>query len=226
MRDAAWLLLAMCVGCTSDDAMTSKDPGVPQPRDLVVLVHGMGRTRLSMLPLEKVLEREGYDVLNWGYPSTQGGVAELGASLAAAVSERPRRAGTHVHFVGHSLGNILVRWVLANERPADMGRVVMLAPPNQGARAAAAAAPWVGWLLDPMADLVPGGAGAALPLPEDVQVGVIAGEYDGKVSVEESHLDGETAHATVPAVHSFLMLRGDVQRLMLAFLRQGRFEAD
>jgi hypothetical protein len=218
MRSAiTGLVLVAVVGCR---AVTEAPP-----RDLVVLVHGMGRTRLSMLPLERMLEREGYDVLNWGYPSTDGGVAELGASLAGAVGERPRAAGTHVHFVGHSLGNILVRWVLANRQPPDVGRVVMLAPPNQGARAAAVAAPWVGWLLDPLADLVPGGAGAALALPAGAEVGVIAGEYDGKVSLDESHLAGETAHVAVPAMHSFLMYRKDVQRLTLEFLREGRFTA-
>ncbi len=218
-RAACRVVLLIVAGCASM-------PEEPAPAaDLVVLVHGMGRTRLSMWPLERALEREGYAVLNFGYPSTDGGVAGLGARLGEAVREQPRPAGTRVHFVGHSLGNILVRWVLAHDAPPEVGRVVMLGPPNQGAQAASAALPWLGWLLDPLPDLVPGSAACALPPPAHVEIGIIAGQDDVRVTLDETHLPGETAHVTVPAGHSFLMYRRDVQQHVLDFLREGRFAA-
>jgi len=213
---------ALLAACASPPPVT---PPAAPPRDLVVLVHGMGRTPLSMWPLARRLEREGFDVLNWDYSSTGPTVEELGRQLAAAVRERPRPAGTHVHFVTHSLGGIVVRAALLADPPPDLGRVVMLAPPNQGARAADAAAPWLGWLWKPLAELgtADGSACRSLPAPAGVPIGVIAGRYDGKVKVEETHLDGETDHVVVPGTHSFLMLRSDVQTYVLAFLRTGRF---
>jgi len=222
----SWLvgLLLFLAACAAEPPL----PPDPAPRDLVVLVHGMGRTPLSMRPLARVLEQQGYDVLNWDYSSTGPTVAELGAQLAAAVRERPRGPGARVHFVTHSLGGIVVRAALARDPPPDVGRVVMLAPPNQGARAADVAQPWVGWWLKPLAELGTGDGSTArtLPVPPGVEIGVIAGALDGKVSVEETHLAGETDHVVVPGTHSFLMLRSDVQALVLAFLATGHFAAN
>jgi pimeloyl-ACP methyl ester carboxylesterase len=215
-------VLLVLLACTSEPTAVSAPP-----RDLVVLVHGMGRSSLSMIPLERALEREGFDVLNWNYSSTRHDVAELAELLGTAVRERPRPDGARVHFVTHSLGGIVVRAALASEMPSGMGRVVMLAPPNAGARAADLAEPWVGWLLKPISQIGTGEDSVARDLvtPAGVEIGVIAGELDAKVSVEETHLPGETDHVVVQAWHSFLMNRQDVQEMTTRFLRDGRFEA-
>lgn len=203
-----------------------EDGPEPAPRDgeLVVLVHGLGRTRLSMLPLEWALEREGYRVMNWGYSSVAHTVPELGRLLADELDARGGRP-ERVHFVGHSLGNVVVRWVLANDPPEEVGRVVMLAPPNQGSRAADRWAPWLGWLLRPLPELRTGeGSPArAIPAAEGVAIGVIAGRHDGKVGVAETRLPGVAGHVVVPSAHTFIMGRRDVRRLTLGFLREGRF---
>ena len=94
--------------------------GTPQPgdrRELVFLVHGMGRTPVSMYLLGRRLERAGYRVSSFGYWSTTGTVPGLGAALARRVAELMGDAPA-VHFVGHSLGNIIVRWMLVHARPA------------------------------------------------------------------------------------------------------------
>jgi hypothetical protein len=72
----------------------------------------------------------------------------------------------------------------------------------------------------------PGSTVRTLPAPRGVDVGVIAGAHDGKVSVDETHLPGEREHAVVPAAHTFIMNRRDVRDLTLRFLRTGRFGAD
>ena len=224
------LLLLLAASC-APAAVRPPGPApaeAPAPGELVVLVHGMGRTPLSMLPLERRLERAGYVVLNWGYSSTCCGVSELGARLRQAVEAHPARANGRVHFVSHSLGGILVRRVLAeDDLPFVTGRVVMLAPPNQGSRAADRQAPALGWLLRPLPELRTAGMRSApsLAVPAEVEVGVIAGRYDAKVSVAESRLEGMDGHVVVPATHAFLMLRADVQRRVLEFLRDGAFSA-
>jgi pimeloyl-ACP methyl ester carboxylesterase len=195
--------------------------------ELVVLVHGLGRTKLSMVPLAWALEREGYEVLNWGYSSYTRSIPQLGRQLADELESRGGARPERVHFVGHSLGNIIVRWVLANDPPEGVGRVVMLAPPNQGSHSADRYARWLGWLLKPLPELRTGAEGIAgeIPLPQGVEVGVIAGRYDGKVTVEETRLPGAAASIVIPAAHTFIMNRRDVRRLIDTFLEQGQFAA-
>lgn len=207
-------------------AATAGTAASPQP-ELVVLVHGLGRTRFSMRPLERELERAGYRVLNWGYSSVSPSIAEIGASLAAtvdsAVAAGPDRP---VHFVGHSLGNIVVRWVLAHDPPEGVGRIVMLAPPNQGSRMADRFSRWLGWLLKPLPELRTGEGSTVRSLPGDlrgVEFGIVAGERDGKVRLPETELRGAAGRVVVPAGHTFLMGREDVQGHVLRFLRTGRF---
>jgi alpha-beta hydrolase superfamily lysophospholipase len=205
--------------------------GAPAPgdrRELVFLVHGMGRTPVSMYLLGRRLERAGYRVASFGYWSTTGTVADLGAALAQRVRDLAGEAPA-VHFVGHSLGNIIVRWMLIHARPDRARRVVMLAPPNQGAAAADRWARWVGWAMPTIHDLrtLPHSTVRTLPrLPGDVEVGVIAGQRDAKVRVHETHLDEARDRAVVPGFHTFIMNRADVHRLICTFLSHGRFAAE
>ena len=190
--------------------------------ELVVLVHGMGRTTISMAPLEVALRRSGYRVLNVGYDSQGPGVAEIGQRLADAIdAENDRRPARRVHVVGHSLGTVATRWMLAHDPPAAPGRVVMLAPPNRGSRSADRWARWVGWSLPPIRELqTTGGPAVELGIPDGAEVAVIAGDRDGKVGVEETCLDG-AEHVVVPSRHTFIMMRPRVIGLVRAFLATG-----
>lgn len=197
-----------------------------RPGELVVLVHGMGRTPVSMSLLARALKREGYHVLNWGYSSRCCSVAQLGQRLTVDLRAYRGSEWDRVHFVGHSLGTVIIRWVLANDTISQrVGRVVMLAPPNQGSHKADLTAKRFGRFLKPLPELqtTPTSTARLLVVPSHVAVGVIAGKYDGKVSIAETHLKGEAAHIIVPASHSFLMLRSDVKTLTIRFLRTGSF---
>lgn len=193
-------------------------------REMVVLAHGMGRTPASMWMLARSLRTRGYRVLNWGYNSYTRPLAELGALLArdvaAATGDAPR-----VHFVAHSLGTVLTRWVLNHAPPPRVGRVVMLAPPNRGARKADRVVRYGAWLLPPLADLCTTEDAAArrLGAPAGVEIGIIAGAGDRTVRIAETHLDGAAGHVIVPGGHTFIMLRRDVRRLVHGFLETGAF---
>jgi pimeloyl-ACP methyl ester carboxylesterase len=223
---------ALVAGCClsfacSDRADRAAKPDAPEesPRELVVLVHGMGRSPLSMVRLERDLEKAGYRTMNWGYSSYCCTIGELGARLRRDV-DRERGDAKRVHFVGHSLGNILIRWVLTREeRPADVGRVVMLAPPNQGSGSADRYARWLGAVLKPLPELTTDSLSTVmqLPVPENVAIGIIAAERDGKVTLAQTRLPGAARHVSVPGMHTFVMNRADVRKLVRAFLRDGEF---
>ncbi|HET8945520.1 MAG TPA: alpha/beta fold hydrolase [Candidatus Polarisedimenticolia bacterium] len=190
--------------------------------DEVILLHGLGRTWRSMRPVGRALQRAGFVTHNIGYPSRRHRLPVLAEMVAERIARvAPRRPP---HFVGHSLGCILIRYLLAHRPELRGGRVVLLTPPNQGARAADFFQPYVSWLLRPLPDLsVAGGIAAGLALPAGIEVGLIAGGTDRTVRLHETRLDGAADTAIVPCGHSFIMLRRDAQDLTVRFLRTGRF---
>jgi pimeloyl-ACP methyl ester carboxylesterase len=193
----------------------------------VVLLHGLGRTRFSMHRLERALRRAGFATHSIGYPSRSARVSELGPlvkqRIAAALP--PMTDGDTLHLVGHSLGGILIRWLLVYDRPSRVGRVVLLAPPNRGSRLADFARPWLSWYLRPLPDLTtdPGNIAHTLPTPGGIAIGIIAGSRDRTVTLPETALAGASECALVPAGHSFLMNLPAVQELTVRFLRTGGF---
>ena len=196
------------------------------PHELVVLAHGMGRSPVSMAPLGRALEAQSYEVMNFRYSSYCCTIAEIGENLRRELAATVGPQHTRVHFVGHSLGNIVIRYVLTRDTlPPRVGRVVMLAPPNQGAHAANTFAPVVGWLLRPVSELGSDSASTVRRLPrvQNVSIGVIAARDDRTVKISETHLAEESAHLVVGGGHSFIMSRRDVKAQVLVFLRTGAF---
>jgi triacylglycerol lipase len=217
------LLSVIVSAAAAEMELNRAPPAVDDTRELVVLVHGMARTPASMYLLERRLESEGYRVLNWGYSSTDS-IGALAADLARGVADHAGNA-PRIHFVGHSLGSILVRWTLENAPPPASGRVVMLAPPNQGSAAADRYGDWIGWILQPVRELGTGDGSVPrrLVTPPGAEVGIVAAEWDGTVQLAETRLEGAREHVVVPAQHTFIMNNPDVQALVLRFLRAGSF---
>jgi hypothetical protein len=207
--------------------------------DCVVLLHGLGRSEASLFLLEEALKAEGYLVVNRTYPTTEISIDGLLAYVSAAVGEC---GDARVNFVTHSLGGIVARgWVKQNQ-PADLGRVVMLAPPNHGSE-----------VVDELGRLaafqmLTGPAGGELRtgpdgVPEQLgpvtfELGVIAGDQsinplfsalipgadDGAVSVESTRIDGMADHIVVAATHTMMMNNPVVIAQVVSFLQTGRFD--
>ena len=210
--------------------------------DCVVLLHGLARTANAMEELGERFAEAGYSVVNRGYPSREYPIEELAPlAIEEGIAECPPDAT--VHFVTHSLGGILVRYYLAHETVPRLGRVVMLAPPNQGSEVVDRMRNVPGFrLLNGPAGLQLGTGPDDVPRklpPVEFPLGVIAGTRtfnlmlsqflpnpdDGKVSVESTRVEGMTDFVTVPYSHPFIMEREEAIDLALRFIATGRFAA-
>jgi alpha-beta hydrolase superfamily lysophospholipase len=109
------------------------------PREHVVLVHGLLRTPRSWVTVRRHLEREGFSTGVFAYPSLRGKFEGHGKSLAAELRRLDTgRRFARVHLVGHSLGNLVIRAALGHGRPRNLGRVSCWCRPTAARRSRAA----------------------------------------------------------------------------------------
>lgn len=210
------------------------------PRPTVVLLHGLARTSRSMAGLRRALEAAGWPTWSCTYPSRQQPIADLAEFVAARV--RAEIQG-EVVAVTHSLGGIVVR-NMGDRVPFQ--RVVMLAPPNRGSRAAAAFGNYAlfRWFYGPAGQQVlaaddwplPAGPFAVVAGTRAISpwnpiswatraMGVLpaAEPSDGTVTVAETRHPAMADFATVDASHTWIMDHPEARRLVMAFLTDGRF---
>jgi triacylglycerol lipase len=221
-------------------AISSPAFGVPEE---VILLHGLCRTSHSMAKMERALINAGYRVQNVSYPSRTASVQKLAdEAIGKAVGNCQQDGVTKIDFVTHSLGGILARSYLARHALPELGRVVMLAPPNQGSEVVDK----LGWTF--VFKWINGPAGNELSTgtnstpnqlgPVNYPVGVIAGDRsinwinsllipgadDGKVSIERTKLAGMSDHIVIHTAHPFIMKNREAIRQTIQFLRTGAFD--
>jgi len=208
--------------------------------DCVILLHGLARTANSMQDLADALVGHGYDVANIDYPSRKHPIEEL-APMAIDQGIKECQGATKIHFVTHSLGGILTRYYLKHNHLDNLGRVVMLGPPNQGSEVVDKYRNVPGFVefngpailqLGTDQDSVPLKLGAV-----DYEVGIIAGTKtinpilsqslpsidDGKVTVENTKVAGMQDFIDVPHSHPYIMKSDLVIQNMINFFASGRF---
>jgi pimeloyl-ACP methyl ester carboxylesterase len=211
--------------------------------ETVFLLHGLARSSFSMFMLERRLKRAGFRVRSKGYGSTQANISQHVAWLEEVLRREDLSRPQALHFVTHSLGGIILRKYLQDRTVANLGRVVMLAPPNQGSEIVDQLRDW------PLFRYVMGPSGQELgtdpqSVPQtlrkvDFELGVITGDasasvlgamflpspHDGTVSVEGAKVDGMKDFLVVSHTHSFIMNSTSVANQVAIFLRTGKFSA-
>ncbi|MFM8890982.1 MAG: esterase/lipase family protein [Planctomycetia bacterium] len=218
-------------------------PAVTGPT--IVVLHGLGEGRWSMRPLVAHLRRElDATILSFGYASTAAGLDAPGRSLADVIRQLPD--ADPVSFVGHSMGNLVVRRWLSLAPAEDVARVrrmVMLGPPNQGSELARMVGR-VGLLAS-----LASGAGRELvlewrtisaqlavpPCPFGIVAGgtgddhgfrsLLPGDDDAVERVAETRLPGACDFLLLPVRHAAMMRHPEVQRATATFLETGGFPA-
>jgi pimeloyl-ACP methyl ester carboxylesterase len=209
----------------------------------VVLLHGLARTAASMNSMASKLSQAGYTVCNIDYPSRQYRVQSLAREFVLPeIKKCFLDPLTTINFVTHSLGGIIVRQI-ANENPSvNIGRVVMLSPPNQGSEVVDKLGTWglFEWINGPAGKQL-GTTENALPRQlgsAKFELGIITGNRsinlilstlipgpdDGKVSIENAKLDGMQDFLVVEQAHPFIMGNALVQSQTIHFLKNGYFQ--
>ena len=211
-------------------------------KDCVVILHGIARTYRCMRSLAKFLEANGYRVLNVGYPSTRFPLESLVDHVNQKMDNLNQNHQGKIHFVGYSMGGLVARGVIHRYRPPNLGRVVQLAPPNQGSEVADF---WKNnflfkWIFGPAGQDLGAREKSFMRIlgPVDYELGVISGNRtfdpissalingpnDGKVSVENTRVSGLTDHIIIPATHTFIIYNREAWDQTLHFLDHGKFK--
>jgi triacylglycerol lipase len=207
----------------------------------VILLHGLCRTSASMAKMASALTIAGFVVENINYPSRSQSISNLSYSALTPALDRLQSC-PKIHFVTHSMGGILVRSYFSRYQNNNLGRVVMLGPPNQGSE-----------LVDRLGKLwlfkrINGPAGGELGThpnstpnqlgPVRFELGVIAGDRsinwinsliipgsdDGKVSIDRTKISGMKEHLIIHATHPYLMKNKTAIQATRRFLQTGSFK--
>jgi hypothetical protein len=209
--------------------------------DSIVILHGMARTKKSMKRIEAHFISKGFNVVNQGYSSRKHTIEELSEHVIQEALSKCKADGK-VHFIAHSLGCIIIRHYLKENEIKNLGKVVMLGPPNKGSE-----------IVDKLGGLrlfkyINGPAGSQLgtdktSMPNTIgkanfELGIIAGSRtlnlfsffylpgkdDGKVTVESTKLEGMKDHIVMPVTHTFMMINKKVIFQIEYFLKNGLFK--
>jgi pimeloyl-ACP methyl ester carboxylesterase len=205
----------------------------------VILLHGLWMSGFELGVLRRRLQPQ-FNAVAFSYPSISGSMAEHAASLLDLARAQQT---DELHFIGHSLGGLVILRALQLTNDLPPGRAVLLGTPLQGSKAAQGVARWLPFakaILGPVAheEIVPA---ATREWSGRRDVGVIAGsmgmglgrlfadfdtDHDGTVSVAETQLPGARDHLVMSTSHTGLLFSSDVADQAAHFLVEGMFRRD
>ncbi|MEM7182761.1 MAG: alpha/beta fold hydrolase [Spirochaetota bacterium] len=209
-------------------------------KEIVVLLHGFGRSNSVMWRLAGRLEDAGYFVKRVGYHSLTRSIGKIEKEAFQKIDNFLQDKHTKVHFVGHSFGGLLIRSYLDKHKVKQLGNVVLMGTPNKGTE-----------VVDHYKDhwwFSLGGPTAPLLGTKDskflknlkqpyYKLGIIAGDKenkareailkgkdDGLVRVESTKVKGMTDFIILPVSHPMLRYDKEVARQTVYFLEHSKFD--
>jgi pimeloyl-ACP methyl ester carboxylesterase len=200
----------------------------------VVLAPGLWMPGAALTLLASRLARAGYTPHVFAYrgrSAIESNVARLARFARTTLDSRP------AHFVGHSLGGVLILETLNAHPDLQVASTILLGAPVRGCLSGRrlGAARLGRWMMGASGELwhereavwereAPLGIVAGtVPLGLGRAFGRLPGANDGVVRVDETAVEGMTARVLVPLGHSLLIASAAVGRQMECFMREGRF---
>ena len=208
------------------------------PSATVILLHGLWMSGFELGVLKRRLQTQSpFRPVAFSYPSIGGSMADHASSL---IEFARAQQGDELHFIGHSLGGLVILRALQLTDDLPPGKAVLLGTPSQGSKAAQSVARWLPFgraILGPAAleEIIEAGAREWSGRRE---IGVIAGsmgmglgrlfadfdaDHDGTVSVAETQLPGARDHIVMPTSHTGMLFSADVADQAAHFLSNGVF---
>jgi pimeloyl-ACP methyl ester carboxylesterase len=199
----------------------------------VVLVHGLWVPPLVMTPLAARLQSAGFRPRLFGYAGRERPLEAHAERLA-----RTARGIGPAHFVGHSLGGLVVLETLLRHRETAAANVVLLGTPARGNLAGRRLARlgWGRWFLGASEPLWREGRAARWTRPEPLGViagtlplglgrlfGALPGPNDGVVRLEETEIEGLRERVALHVSHSAMLVSARVAAQVGSFLAHARF---
>ncbi len=208
--------------------------------ECVILVHGLLSGPAAMSKIGTALVKNGYRVINFGYDSRTQSIDVVSVKLGRVIRDDVPPECHTIHFVTHSLGTLVVRHYLAENRVERLGRFVMIAPPNQGSvwgRTLVKNIPAFKYLLGVSIEELQYSHKYRPPSPPPCEFGVISGgtgndrglnplipgDNDATVAVSETLLDGMKDHVVIHGQHTMLLYTKRVIDNVISFLGTGKF---
>jgi len=208
------------------------------PSATVILLHGLWMSGFELGVLKRRLQAQSaLRPVAFSYPSIGGSMADHASSL---IEFARAQQCDELHFIGHSLGGLVILRALQLTDDLPPGKAVLLGTPSQGSKAAQSVARWLPFgkaILGPAAleEVIEAGAREWSGRRE---IGVIAGsmgmglgrlfadfdaDHDGTVSVAETQLPGARDHIVMPTSHTGMLFSADVADQAAHFLSNGTF---
>ena len=197
-------------------------------QDTVVLIHGLGGTRLDMWLMARRLRGLGFNVRNWGYRSMGNRIETHADRLAEFLKKLSRETDGKIHLATHSMGGIITRTMLADHVIERLGRIVMIAPPHQGSHAARKLNRFIGWFSPSLLQLSDVENSFVNQLPNsfkqrDVEFAIIESIRDRVIVQGGVLLKGHHDYAQIKAHHGVAPLYDETITLVENFLVNGKF---
>ncbi len=210
--------------------------------EYVVLLHGFGKSSSSLEKIADKLKKCGYRAINIEYPSRSHNISEIAEKFVLPRIAKEIETCSKIHFVGYSMGGIITRYILEYYKPKNLGRVVLIATPNQGTEVVNSLSKytWFKTIFGPAILDVAVNSSFLTNLPNrvDYETGVISGNLsvnpisslffikgddDGTVSIENTKLDGMKDNIIIPATHFSLLYNDVVIKEVEYFISNGCF---
>ena len=209
--------------------------------EVVLLFHGAGKTKKQMKDIGALLYNLGYRTYSIEYSSYYQRAEQIVKEVLPKVKSIERQY-ERIHFIGHSLGGLIIRGALTNYKPKNLGKVIQIATPNQGSKIANYVRNiWLYRMIygQVSQDLTTNSNFLnSLEQKAEYEVGIIAGSSkrllakwllgfgvnDGRVAVDETFLAGAKSHIVIKEGHNQIVNSTKTLYQIKKFMLDGNFE--